>query len=148
MTSRVRLPKIKSMTMNTSYKFLKRGSHDATTMPGSTNAPFQGQNTGSDLSITKALKETYDMAKLLQLDKQQSSMKDATFKSIGKNNMTIKEVSGENFYDDSFYPQRGNAELEKLNSADMNHPIVQYTIEEGAKCVCFCSQGLGRQQKC
>ena len=117
MTSRVRLPKIKSMTMNTSYKFLKRGSHDATTMPGSTVVPFQGQNTvtGSDLSITKALKETYDMTKLLQLDKQQSSMKDATFKSIGKNNATIKEVPGENFntsYDEGFYRQRGNAELE------------------------------------
>jgi hypothetical protein len=35
-----------------------------------------------------------------------------------------------------------------LNSANKENPIVQYTLEEGAKCVCFCSQGLGRQQKC
>lgn len=99
------------MTMNTSYKFLKRGSSDATTIPGSTLAPFQ--NSGSDFQATKTLKETYDMAKLLQVgEKQQSSKYDATFsknKTIGKNNMTIKEVSGENFftsYDEGFYRQR------------------------------------------
>ena len=85
------------------------------------------------------LKQTFDMNSLLTNAGGAARPPMPAATGLEGPNKTIKEVTGENFFTryDGFYNSQisGADQTIKKGGAET---VIQYTIDESAKCVCFC----------
>ena len=116
--SRIKLPKIRSMTLQTSYKYLNKNN--------SAQPPIAFAN-----MISPQSNPDYQVGK-------EKLNNGANF------NSTIKEVTGEHFF--TKYSQN-DFSRQRVNNGGQES-IQQYVIDDNAKCICFCQQRLGRQAQC
>jgi len=135
----VKLPKIRSLTLNTSYKFLNKNNSEQKA-GGLGLAPFQNS---PSTNTSQAMPNTYGarMERLKREDRRSSLNQ-------------VKEVTGENFHTNygKFGTQRNlqSQFASQLGGAvNKRNEVEKYVIDDQAKCICFCEQRLGsRTEKC
>jgi len=135
----VKLPKIRSLTLNTSYKFLNKNNSEQKA-GGLGLAPFQNS---PSTNMSQAMPNTYGarMERLKREDRRSSLNQ-------------VKEVTGENFHTNygKFGTQRNlqSQFASQLGGAvNKRNEVEKYVIDDQAKCICFCEQRLGsRTEKC
>lgn len=117
--SRIKLPKIRSMTLQTSYKYLNK--NNSTAQPQLAFANMVSPQ--SDPNYQQGIEKLNNGANF---------------------NSTIKEVTGEHFF--TKYSQ--NDFRKNRVEEGGKESIQKYDIDDQAKCICFCQQRLGRQAQC
>lgn len=135
----MKLPKIRSLTLNTSYKFLNKNNSEQKA-GGLGLAPFQNS---PSTNTSQAMPNTYGarMERLKREDRRSSLNQ-------------VKEVTGENFHTNygKFGTQRNlqSQFASQLGGAvNKRNEVEKYVIDDQAKCICFCEQRLGsRTEKC
>lgn len=135
----MKLPKIRSLTLNTSYKFLNKNNSEQKA-GGLGLAPFQNS---PSTNMSQAMPNTYGarMERLKREDRRSSLNQ-------------VKEVTGENFHTNygKFGTQRNlqSQFASQLGGAvNKRNEVEKYVIDDQAKCICFCEQRLGsRTEKC
>ena len=112
------------MSINASYKYLnKNQSAKPGAAPNLSNigfSPVGSQNASSKITNYHAGNER---------------LKNAT-----NFNSTIKEVTGEMFYTKYGQNQFGK----NRTTVEGRENVQQFTVDDSAKCICFCQQRLGR----
>ena len=132
----MKLPKIRSLTLNTSYKFLNKTASEHKNAAGN-GAPFQSSAPSTNMSA--AVPNTYG-------DRMEQ------LKRSSIHNTTIPEATGENFHTNYGKFGRAGSFLGGGMGGAQSHKrpeVENYVIDDQAKCICFCSQRIGqRKEKC